>query len=72
MLDETKHADMNSIYKKESRNVKDNYRTASILPNLSKLFEVVRVINLIFTLVRWSENFNTGFAKGLVHSIVYL
>ena len=68
MLDETKHADMNSIYKKESRNVKENYRTASILPNLSKLFEVVRVINLIFTLVRWSENFNTG----LVHSIVYL
>ena len=52
LLDETKHADVNSIYKKESGNVKENYRTASILPNLSELFEVVRVINLIFTLVR--------------------
>ena len=33
------HADTKPIYKKESRNEKENYRSVGILPNLSKLFE---------------------------------
>ena len=37
--DELKHADIKPIYKKESRNEKENYRPVSILPNLSKIFE---------------------------------
>ena len=36
---ELKQADIKSIYKKESRNEKENYRPVSILPNLSKIFE---------------------------------
>ena len=36
---EPKQADVKSIYKKESRNKKQNYRPVRILPNLSKIFE---------------------------------
>ena len=34
-----KQADIKPIYKKESRNEKENYRPVSILPNLSKILE---------------------------------
>ena len=37
--DELKHADIRPIYKKDSRNEKENYNPVSILPNLSKIFE---------------------------------
>ena len=37
--DELKQADIKPIYKKESRNEKENYRHVSALPNLSKIFE---------------------------------
>ena len=37
--DELKHADIKPIYKKTSRNEKENYRPVGILPNLSKIFE---------------------------------
>ena len=37
--DELKHVYIKPIYKKESRNKKQYYRPASILPNLSKTFE---------------------------------
>ena len=38
-LDELKHADVKPIYKKESRNEKESYRPARILPNLSKVLK---------------------------------
>ena len=38
--DELKHADIKPLFKKESRNEKENYRPVSILPNLSKIFEL--------------------------------
>ena len=37
---ELKQADIKPIYKKESRNEKENYRPVSILPNLSKVFKL--------------------------------
>ena len=36
---ELKQADIKPIYKKESKNEKENYRPISILPTLSKTFE---------------------------------
>ena len=36
---ELKQADIKPIYKKESRNEKENYRPVSILPNSSEIFE---------------------------------
>ena len=37
--DESKHADIKPIYKKESGNKIENYRPVSILLNVSKIFE---------------------------------
>ena len=37
--DELKQADIKPIYNKESRYEKEHYRPASILPNLSKIFQ---------------------------------
>ena len=37
--DELNKADIKSIYKNESRNEKENYTLASILPNSLKIFE---------------------------------
>ena len=34
-----KYADVRPIFKKGSRNLKDNYRPVSVLPNISKVFE---------------------------------
>ena len=34
-----KEADIKPVYKKNSRNEKGNYRSVSILPNLSKIYE---------------------------------
>ena len=53
--DELKHADIKPIYKKASRNKKENYRPVSILPNLSKMFE-----RCMYDL-----------EKGLAHNIAY-
>ena len=38
--DDLKQADIKPIYKKDSRNQKENYRPVGILPNLSKIFEL--------------------------------
>ena len=38
--DDLKQADIKPIYKKDSRNQKQNYRPVGILPNLSKIFEL--------------------------------
>ena len=37
--DSLKQADIKPVYKKDSRNEKENYRPLSILPNLSKIYE---------------------------------
>ena len=48
--DDLKQADIKPIYKKDSRNQKENYRPVGILPNLSKIFELCIMINLKITL----------------------
>ena len=37
--DSLKQADIKPVYKKDSRNEKENCRPVSILPNLSKIYE---------------------------------
>ena len=62
--DKLKYADIKVIYKKESRNEKENYRTLSILQNLSKI--VIYMISLLITLIRYCQNISTDLASGLV------
>ena len=61
--DELKHADIKPIYKKESRNEKENYRPVSILPNLSKIFERCKYDQLKDYFDKLSK-YQCGYRKG--------
>ena len=62
---ELKQADIKSIYKKESRNEKQNYRPVSILPNLSKIFERCIYDQLKDHFDKLLSNYQWGVRKGL-------
>ena len=62
--DELKHADIKPIYKKESRNEKENYRPVSILPNLSKIFERCRYDQHKDYFDKLLSKYQCGFRKG--------
>ena len=64
--DKLKQADIKPIDKKNQK-VK-NERPVSILP---KFLNVVCMISLMITLVRYSQNVNADFERGLAHSIDY-
>ena len=62
-----KQADITPVFKKGSRNSKDNYRPVSILPNISKIFEkplFKQMSDNIF------PTYQCGFRKVLVLSTV--
>ena len=61
---ELKHADIKLIYKKESRNEKENYRPVSILRNLSKLFERCMHDQLKDYFEKILSKYQCGFRKG--------
>ena len=62
--DELKQADIKPIYKKESRNEKENYRPVSILPNLSKIFERCMYDQLKDHFDKLLSKYQCGFRKG--------
>ena len=62
--DELKQADIKPIYKKESRNEKENYRPVSILPNLSKIFERCMYDQLKDDFDKLLSKYQCGFRKG--------
>ena len=62
---ELKHADIKPIYKKESRNEKENYRPVSILPNSSKIFERCMYDQLKDYFDKLLSKYQCGFRKGL-------
>ena len=62
--DELKHADIKPIYKRESRNEKENYRPVSILPNLSKIFERCMYDQLEDYFDKLLSKYQYGFRKG--------
>ena len=61
---ELKQADIKPIYKKESRNEKENYRPVSILPNLSKIFERCMYDQLKDHFDKLLSKYQCGFRKG--------
>ena len=61
---ELKQADIKPIYKKESRNEKENYRPISILPNLSKIFERCMYDQLKDHFDKLLSKYQCGFRKG--------
>ena len=67
-----KIADITTLNKKGKRNLKENYRPVTILPNLSKIYE-----KIMFTqMTKFFENIffsdiNVVFEKVLVHNNVF-
>ena len=61
---ELKQADIKPIYKKESKNRKENYRPVSILLNLSKFFERCMYYQLKDHFDKLPSKYQCGFRKG--------
>ena len=68
---ELKQVDIKPIYKKKSRNEKENYRPTSILPDLSKIVNVACMINLKITLISFCQNISVDLEKGVAHNTAY-
>ena len=62
--DELKQADIKPIYNKESKYEKENYRSVSILPNLSKIFERCMYDQLKDHFDKLLLKYQSGFRKG--------
>ena len=62
--DKLKYADVKPIYKKESRNEKENYRPVSILPSLQKIFERCMHYQLKYYFDKMLSKYQCGFRKG--------
>ena len=60
-----KNAEVTPIFKKGSKNLKENYRPVSILPNISKIFErpIFDQMNLFFNKIL--SKFQCGFRKNM-------
>ena len=72
--DKLKQADIKPIYKTVSRNKKENCRSVSILPNLSKIFERCMYDQLKDHFDKLLSKYHCGFRKrekDLTHSIAY-
>ena len=72
--DKLKQADIKPIYKTVSRNKKENCRSVSILPNLSKIFERCMYDQLKDHFEKLLSKYHCGFRKrekDLTHSIAY-
>ena len=53
-----------SVFKKGDRNSKDNYRSVSILPNMSKIFERCIFRQLYSFMLEFLSKYQCGFRKG--------
>ena len=62
--EQLKYADVKTVFKKDSRTDKNNYRPISILPNIYKIYE--RCINkqLDEYFQAWLSKYQCGFRKG--------
>ena len=66
-----KNASITPVFKKGDRNSKDNYRSVSILPNISKIFERCILVNCSILWISFCQNTNVVFAKVTAHNIIY-
>ena len=66
-----KYADVTPLYKKGKKDVKDNYRPVSILPNLSKIFEKCMFKQITQFFDKIFQNTNVDFERALAHNNVF-
>ena len=59
-----KKANITPVFKKGDRNSKDNYRSVSMLPNLSKIFEQCIFCQLYSFMLEFLSKYQCGFCRG--------
>ena len=69
--DELKHADVVSVYKKNEKCDKTNYRPVGILTNISKIMKNYCITSYLNTLTVYQLLINADFEKVSVHNAVY-
>ena len=67
-LPDLKLADVTPIYKKKSKNCKDNYRQVSILSNISKIMKDAFMIGFRFFSTLFCPNIIAGFVEATRHN----
>ena len=65
-----KYTKVTPSHKKDDKTDKENYRPISILPNLSIVFERIMYNQIYQYFQILFSKFQSGFRKGLMHSIV--
>ena len=68
--DPLKLADISLIHKRGETTITDNYRSVSILPSVSKIFDRDMEEQILSYMEKFLSPFLCGFRRGLVHSIV--
>ena len=63
-----KLTDVIPVYKKKSKISKDNYRPASILSTISKIYERVFMIKFSFSSILFCPNIIAGFKEATTHN----
>ena len=73
ILLDLKLADVVPFYKKKSKYFKDNYRSISILSNISKVYETwIKAIEFVLTLIKFNLARNVDFVEVIIGNTVYL
>ena len=70
--DGLKHVDVTPVHKKKEKSDKTNYRSLSILTNISKMYEKLIYNQLHDFLMTYYLLVNEIFTRGTVRSIAYL
>ena len=65
-----KYTKVTPSHKKDDKTDKENYRPISVLPNLSIVFERIMYNQIYQYFQILFSKFQSGFRKGLMHSIV--
>ena len=65
-----KHTDITPAFKKSDRNLKDNYRPLSILPNILKILEQCIFQQIQISWHHYSHNASVGPERDIVHTTV--
>ena len=63
-----KLANATAVYKKKSKNSRDNYTPVSILSNIYKIYEDVSMIKFSCFSILYCANINAGFVEATLHN----
>ena len=70
-VDTFKKAEIRPLHKKNGRTEKSNYRSISVLSNVSKIYERCLYDQIVLILIKYLQDINAVFVKVLAHNISF-